>query len=125
DSGAQGVGRPLRASRGARSAHWESAAHARPAIVSTADAPHAAPPSPIAWHQISSLETQHQQKLKWSLLGGITGLALGALIYGLGDPNAETGEIPESTAWALGMPVLGVTAGFIAGSFAGKQTIYP
>lgn len=125
DFGLRELRKPLLDSTGVRSATWEAAAHARPAIVSTADAPHAAPPPPITWNQISSLETQHQQKTKWTLLGGITGLALGALIYGTSDSTGETGEIPPGAAWLLAAPMAGVAAGFVVGSMTGKRTIYP
>jgi len=125
DFGLRELRKPLLDSTGVRSATWESAAHARPAIVTTADAPHAALPPPITWNEISSLETQHQQKTKWTLMGGITGLALGALIYGLSDDTAATGEIPEGAGWLFGLPPVGAMTGFVAGSLVGKRTIYP
>lgn len=126
DFGLRELRKPLLDSTGVRSANRESAAHARPAIVSTAHPPHAAPPPLIAWNEISSLETQHQQKTKWTLMGGITGLAVGMLIYGLSDDQSPaTGEIPEGAGWLFGLPVVGATAGFVTGSLAGTRTIYP
>ena len=125
DFGLRGLRKPLLDSTGVRSATWESAAHARPAIVSTPDAPHAASPPLITWNEISSLETQHQQKTKWTLMGGITGLALGALIYGTSNPTDETGESWGAAGWLVGAPFIGAVAGFITGSLTGKRTIYP
>jgi hypothetical protein len=125
DFGLRELRKPLLDSTGVRSANWESAAHARPAIVSTADAPHATPPPRITWNEISSIETQHQQKTKWTLMGGITGLAVGMLIFGLSDDTAETGELPPGAGWLFGLPVVCATTGFIVGSMTGTRTIYP
>ena len=125
DFGLRELRKPLFDSTGVRSANCESAAHARPAIVSTADAPHAAVPPPITWNEISSLETQHQQKTKWTLMGGITGLAVGMLVYGLSVDHPATGEIPEGAGWLFGLPVVGATAGFVVGSFTGTRLVYP
>jgi len=125
DFGLRELRKPLLDSTGVRSATWESAAHARPAIVSTADAPHAAPPPLMTWNEISSIETQHQQKTKWTLMGGITGLAVGMLIYGLSDDQPATGEIPEGAGWLFGLPPVCAMAGFIVGSMTGTRTIYP
>jgi hypothetical protein len=125
DFGVRELRKPLLDSTGVRSEQWESAARARPAIIATPDAPHPVA-MPIAWTDISSLETQRQQKLKWTLIGGITGLALGALIYSRYDDTSNaTGELPEGAGWLMGLPPLGLAVGFVAGSMTGKRTIYP
>jgi hypothetical protein len=125
DFGLRELRNPLLDSTGVRSASWEPAAHARPAIISTPDAPHTAMPAPIAWERISSLETQHQQKTKCTLMGGITGLALGMLMYGVSDNQAATGELSEADRWLLSMPPAGLAVGFVVGMMTGKRTIYP
>jgi hypothetical protein len=123
DFGLRELRKPLLDSTGVRSATWESAAHARPAIVSTADAPHAAPPPLMTWNEISSIETQHQQKTKFALMGGITGLAVGLLIAGTGSETSES-EALGKAAWVIGGPMLGVIGGFVVGSFVGTKTVY-
>jgi len=121
DFGLVEVRKALLDSTGVRSTSWESAAHVRPAIV-TADAP---PPvrMPIPWSGIESIETQHQQKTKFALMGGITGLAAGLLIAGTSSDTSESDAIGKA-GWVIGGPMLGMIGGFVIGSFVGTKTVY-
>jgi hypothetical protein len=124
DFGVRELRKPLLDSTGVRPTKWNSGPHATPEGKTVHVQGEYATGEPIAWSDISSLETQHQQKTKWALMGGITGLAVGALMFGLTDSTAETGSW-EGVGWVVGAPMVGVMAGFIVGSMTGKRTIYP
>jgi len=123
DFGLREVRHPLIDSAGVHSASWESATHTRPALFTTSDAPRAAKTAPLAWHQISTLETQRPMKLKGTLMGGITGLALGMLLVGTNNTGTFSGDY-RNVAYLLGMPMTGAVAGFVIGSLSGTRTIY-
>jgi len=78
---------------------------------------------PIHWSHIESIETQHPQKTKFALMGGITGLAVGLLIAGTGSDTSESDAIGKA-GWVIGGPMLGMIGGFVIGSFVGTKTVY-
>jgi hypothetical protein len=125
DFGLREVHDALLDSTGVRSAKAESEWRQRPAVSTTSSDTSVAMPSLIAWNDIASLETQHPQKLKGALFGGVTGLAISMLIVGLNNETNTSEGFTRSESLALGMPFLGVTTGFIVGAFAGTRTIYP
>jgi hypothetical protein len=123
DFGLRELRHPLIDSTGVRSASWERTTHTRPALFATPDAPRSAVTGPLAWHQISTLETQRPMRLKGTLIGGITGLAAGMLMVGTTDTGTFTGDY-RNVGYLVGMPMTGAVAGFVIGSLSGFRTIY-
>ena len=84
------------------------------------------PAEPIPWHQVTSMETDRASAGKYTIVGGLLGLAVG---YAVALATTNTLSLENQQHHAL--TILGVSTagglglGFLLGSLGEHRTIYP
>ena len=124
--GSREIGRPLLDSSGVRSRDWEERARLRPALFVSADAPRPPVPAPIAWSEITEIQTGGPKIVKGALVGTFTGIVLGATLAAASLGNGYVGEEEGFRAIGIfsGTAMTGTIVGLVVGSMRGWHTVY-
>ena len=118
--GQREIRHPVLDSTGVRSADWEAASAARPALFVTKDTPRPAAPAPIAWSEIEELKAGKQHTLRGAVVGATLGLAAALTAIGMSDGGDELGGYGVFVTSVA----MGAVIGTFVGSLSGSKTIY-
>jgi len=103
--------------RGVASARWK--APGRPALIVSRDEQRPPKPQPIAWSDISRIETGKSHGLRSGLVVGAIGALAGYAIWETIPTGADGGQGPAGVI--IGVPAI---AGFALGAFLGSQSYH-
>jgi hypothetical protein len=122
--GTHEITRPLFDTTGVSSAEWKEPSHRRPGLIVTEGAELLPTPQPIAWREISEIQTGHSMTGVGALAGFLIGTGGFAIPYLASQQHATEEEAFAAVSISLSVIVTTTAVGAIIGSRCGWRTIY-